>query len=379
MEFAHYIFKDKKRLRCGFTTGTCAALAAKAAAALLFDADTPQTVRIATPKGICVEVRVCEAVRGEGFAQCAVQKDAGDDPDVTNGLRIRARVETAPGAGIAIDGGEGVGRVTKRGLDQPVGAAAINRIPRSMIEQAVQEVCGRFAYTGGMRVIISIPGGEAVAKRTFNPRLGVVGGLSVLGTSGIVEPMSEQAMVDTIRLELGRLVADGTRQVVLTPGNYGDAFLRRWLSPLSSISIRYANFVGQTLDAAAELGFERVLLVGHIGKMIKLAGGIMNTHSSHADARLELLTAHAALCGAGPADAAALMDCVTTEEAVEILVAAGLLDRTMRSVMEKIAFHVGRRTGEGIWAEAVVFSNRRGILGKTQGADRLARLLLEDV
>ena len=157
-------------------------------------------------------------------ARCAVEKDAGDDYDITDGMLIRAAVKRCAAPGIRIDGGEGVGRVTKPGLDQPVGAAAINRVPRRMIREQVETVCDELGYDGGMEVIISIPGGEAAAARTFNPVLGVIGGLSILGTSGIVEPMSEQAIVDTISLQQRQAAAQGSEGLILTPGNYGEDF-----------------------------------------------------------------------------------------------------------------------------------------------------------
>ena len=226
MPFEHYIQSGGKRLRCGYTTGTCAALAAAGAARLLLGGRAPESVTFTTPGGLPVTAapRYCR-MAGE-TACCAVEKDGGDDIDATHGALIEARVERAAQPGVVIDGGPGVGRVTKPGLDQPVGAAAINRVPRRMIEQAVRAVCDALNWDGGLRVTICVPEGAALAKKTFNPQLGIEGGISILGTSGIVEPMSMQALIDTVALSLRQARAQGAARVLLTPGNYGVDFLR---------------------------------------------------------------------------------------------------------------------------------------------------------
>ncbi len=378
MSFEHYVYKNQKKLRCGYTTGTCAALAAKGAALLLFGGERAERISIVTPKGISVETKVLDLTQGEDFACCAVCKDSGDDPDVTNGMLVYAHVEKTSGSTIEIDGGAGVGRVTQKGLDQPVGAAAINRIPRQMITKEVAAVCREFSYQEGVKVVISIPGGEEIAGQTFNPRLGIQGGISILGTSGIVEPMSRQAITESTRLELSRLKAGGISHAVITPGNYGEDFLKRQFKKLSPVTIKCSNFIGETLDSAVVMGFERLLFVGHIGKMIKVAGGIMDTHSQVADGRMEIMAAHAALNGADTTAVAKIMDCATTDEGIEILRNQGLLEKTMASLMDKIDFHLKRRAGKGIWIEAMVFSNQYGLLGKTTAADRLIKTLLED-
>ena len=243
-----------------------------------------------------------------GAACCCVTKDGGDDVDATHGLPICARVEAIAGEGILLQGGSGVGRVTRPGLGQPEGEWAINHIPRQMIREAVDAVRRELDEPGGLCVTIFVPGGEEAARKTFNPHLGIEGGISILGTSGIVEPMSVKAIVETTALELRQAAASGARRMVLTPGNYGMEFLARGgvALPAGVPVVRCSNFIGEALDGAGAEGFSSVLLVGHIGKLVKLAGGIMNTHSRWADGRAELFCAHAALCGADRDTARAL-------------------------------------------------------------------------
>lgn len=371
--FEHYVRSGQKLLRCGYTTGTCAALAAAAAARLLLTGRAPETVSLRTPKGWVVEVPV-EAPRLEaGAACCCVTKDGGDDVDATHGLPVCARVEAAAGEAVLLQGGPGVGRVTRPGLDQPMGEWAINRVPRQIIREAVDAVRRELDEPGGLRVTISVPGGEAAARRTFNPRLGVEGGISILGTSGIVEPMSVQAIVETTALELRQAAAGGARQLVLTPGNYGMEFLARGgvALPAEVPVVRCSNFIGEALDGAGAEGFSAVLLVGHIGKLVKLAGGIMNTHSRWADGRAELFCAHAALCGADRDTAQALMDSATADQCLSVLERAGLREPVMDSLLEAVQRHLERRAAEQFSVGAVLFSNQYGLLGMTRGAKEI--------
>ena len=370
----HYIRSGQSLLRCGYTTGTCAALAAGAAAELLLAGTEPETVSLTTPKGWAVSVPLAGAeLDGDGReARCAVRKDAGDDYDVTDGMLVWASVRKSDAPGVAIDGGEGVGRVTKPGLDQPVGAAAINRVPRRMIREQVERVCRERGYSGGLAVTVSIPGGAERAARTFNPSLGVEGGLSILGTSGIVEPMSAQALIDTIALAIRQRAAQGYQNIILTPGNYGLDFLRnqgmdRWGIPV----VKCSNFIGDALDACGAEGFQNVLLVGHMGKLGKLAGGIMNTHSRTADCRTELFCAHAALCGAGTALCRELMDAAATDACVALLDGAGLRRAVLDSLLAAIQLHLERRTAGACRIGAVVFSNQYGLLGRTERAKEI--------
>ncbi len=370
----HYISVGRDRLRCGYTTGTCAAAAARGAAEALLLGRALPAVRIDTPAGVWVEAELLEQTSGPGWASCAVRKDGGDDPDVTDGALVFARVEQTAAPGIEIDGGPGVGRVTLPGLDQPVGAAAINRVPRRMISDQLADVLARSGSPGGLRAVISIPAGEALAKKTFNPRLGIAGGISVLGTSGIVRPMSEEALISSVLLELDMVRASGARDVLVTPGNYGEDFARDVLGLELSRWALCSNYVGAAIDHAAALGFRSLLLVGHFGKLAKVAAGTMNTHSRTADGRAETLAAHTALCGGSRALTERIFACAATDGAVELLEAAGLRERVMSSIAAALDRQLKHRAGEGMEIEALFFSNRFGVLGKTPGADPLLAL-----
>ena len=373
-KFEHYVRSGQKLLRCGYTTGTCAALGAAGAARLLLTGHAPESVALRTPKGIVVEVAPLYCRPAGAGAECAIEKDGGDDVDVTTGLPVIAAVELLPNTTeIRISGGKGVGRVTKAGLDQPVGEAAINHVPRQMIAEALQREAESACYTGGFAVTISIEGGEEVAKRTFNPHIGVEGGLSVLGTSGIVEPMSQQAILDTLQLEIHQ-AALRSRRLILAPGNYGLDYLAQNMPEPADIPIvKVSNFIGDALDMAAAEHFEEVLLVGHVGKLVKLAGGIMNTHSRQADCRTELFCTHAALCGAPQPVCRALMDAATTDACLAVLDEAGLRAAVLESLLEAVQLHLDRRAAGAFAVGAVLFSNQSGPLGQTKTADALLK------
>lgn len=537
-----YVIKQNKKLRCGYTTGSCAAAAARAAAQILLGSpsgenELPDTVPLMTPKGILLHlpVRVVRADRAKGRVLCAVRKDAGDDPDVTDGLEICAEVrmlapdieeaaagirsfqaqgggertdvegEGPAGAGspcpgmdpgglgdkyafayyqgkeydsavrlqlldtlraagwqsqgdtggagqrqsvsrnvrreqsafrcagqgplLVLDGGGGVGRVTRSGLKQNIGEAAINPVPRHMIFEAAAEECRRAGYAGGLRITISVPGGEEVAKKTFNPRLGILGGISILGTTGIVEPMSEEALIESIRLEMGQHVKNGERILVLTPGNYGLDFIRDGLKLPPDKAILCSNFIGLAVDEAAALlagdgpepvrigegpepagtggacpeparpgnsgaepftpegaGPEEpgtgeaagILYVAHIGKAVKVAGGIMNTHSREGDCRAEISAACAIQAGIGLADAGRILQTQTTDEAVGIMKEAGLLEKTMEIVCRRVRSYLQHRCGGTIRTEAIVYNQTEGLLGMTEGAGQMLRRLSEN-
>lgn len=370
-----YRIKDGKKLRLGYTTGSCAAAAAKAAAWMLLTGQRKEQIQIRTPKGIVLNLPVLDIRMEPEKASCAIEKDSGDDPDVTKGMHITATVSRREETGIFIDGGEGVGRVTKPGLDQPVGNAAINSVPRQMICENVEQVVRTADYHGGLDVVISAPGGEEVARKTFNPRLGIVDGISILGTSGIVEPMSEEALVESIRVEMRQKVASGACYLLVTPGNYGETFLREHMTLPFSESIKCSNFVGQTIDMAQQLGVKGILFVAHIGKFVKVAAGIMNTHSRWADGRGEILAANALRAGISREAALEILEAATTEEALSVVIREGLLDAVMEQLTTRIHDHLHHRAGANCLLGAVLYSNQWGYLGQTESAEELIRLL----
>ena len=355
-------------MKYGFTTGSCAAAASGAAAYMLLTGKTKTDITVETPSGRIFKAAILDIKRSENSVSCAVRKTAGDDPDITDGALIYSEVSIRE-SGFSIDGGKGVGRVTRPGLDQPVGAAAINRVPREMIEKKVSEVCSFTGYSGGLKIIISVPEGERLAEKTFNPKLGIAGGISILGTSGIVEPMSERAFIETIRLELRQKRAEGERRAVISPGNYGREFMKKSYGFDLDRSVKCGNFIGLTVDMAKEEGFAELLLVGHIGKLIKVAGGIMNTHSREADCRMEILASLGLLCGADGGTARSILRCALTDEAVEILEEAGIKQAVMDMAVERICGNLERRT-EKMKIECMMFSNKFGELGKSREAEK---------
>lgn len=368
----------QKPLAKGYTTGTCAQAATKAAMWMLMTGKSCEKVQIELPQGGKLALDICEIRIGYGTkgtllpeeVSCAVKKDSGDDPDITNGVLVYSKVKRKEEPRIILDGGIGIGRVTRPGLDQPVGAAAINRVPRQMILKEVREVCEEVGYVQGIDVEISIPEGERLASGTFNPRLGIEGGLSILGTTGIVEPMSEQALIDTIRVEMKVCMAEKFRYLIVAPGNYGLDFLGEQYGIEEADVVKCSNYIGQTLDMAVEMGCKGILLVGHIGKLIKVSGGIMNTHSRWADCRMELIAAAALRAGIEGGKAAKLLEAVTTDAAFEICTPDERM-QIMYQVMKKIEEYMNYRTEGKMLTGVITFSGVYGILGKTSRADEL--------
>lgn len=354
-----YIIKNGKKLRYGYTTGSCAAAAAKAAAKMLLEGRHINTIDIATPKGWPLQLQVSDVKITELEASCCVIKDAGDDPDITNGVAIYGRVSWRRDYKICIRGGIGVGIVTKPGLPVPIGEAAINPMPIKMITEAVRDIIG---HDRGINIEIYVPEGEKIAEKTFNPRLGIVGGISILGTTGIVEPMSEEAFKDSLALELKMAKAEGIDKIVLVPGNYGRDVARDTFGIGDKYIFKASNFIGFMLDKALEIGIEKILFIGHAGKIVKVAGGVFHTHSQVADGRLEILTAHLALMKAPNELLHKVMGSNTTEEAIEWIIKYNYKE-VFQILAEKITEKCRQRTYHKLSFATVVFSMNEGILG----------------
>ncbi|MBR4581315.1 MAG: cobalamin biosynthesis protein CbiD [Lachnospiraceae bacterium] len=366
-------------MRFGFTTGSAATAASKAAALMLFSGALKNEITIETPKGIPYTAEILDIKRTEGKVSCAVKKDGGDDPDITSGTLVYAEVsvsEDAAGVCIQIEGGIGVGKVTKPGLDQPVGEYAINSVPRKMIEKEIREVCDFYDFEGTVKVVISVPEGEKLAEKTFNPKLGIEGGISIIGTSGIVEPMSTKAILDTIRIELRQRRELGFDTVVVSPGNYGLDFMRDTYGYDLDKSVKCSNYIGLSIDMAKELGFKKLLYVGHIGKLIKVAGGIMNTHSKEADCRMEILSAIAIQKGIGADSVKEILNCVTCEEAVKHIRDEKIKAEIMSEAAKRICANLERRAGGEMKVECIIFSKELGELGKSEGAGELIKEII---
>ena len=392
------VVSQGKLMRRGYTTGSCAAAASKAAAVMLLSGEETDSIRLDTPKGITLTLDVLDILRGPGFVRCAIRKDSGDDPDDTNGTLIYATVSDKnskiPGEEpvmqpqtpsveqldekVEIWGGIGVGKVTKPGLACKVGGPAINPVPRKMITQEVLAAMDRYGFEGTLRVVISIPDGAAIAPKTFNPRLGIEGGISVLGTSGIVEPMSDRALIDTMYTEMNSRKAAGCKDLLVFFGNYGADFTRDEMKIDISTAVTCSNFVGELLDYAVLKGFESVLIIGHSGKLIKLAQGVMNTHSKYADCRSEFLALQALFHGAAPEIGKEIYQALTTDEMTKILKREGLFETVMEEAVKKIDFYMQKRVHGKVKTGAILFSNVYGLLGKTANADQLLKLHQND-
>lgn len=359
----HVVWIDNKAFRKGYTTGSCATAAAKAAAMMILEQTLMSQVSITTPAGITLDLDVLEPYLDNNTATVAIQKDGGDDVDVTHGMLIFATVTLNDTGIISIEGGQGIGRVTRKGVRHEIGAAAINDTPRRTIEEAVREVIGD---DRGAQVVIFAPEGEERAQQTFNPRLGIMGGISIIGTTGIVTPMSEESWKKSISLEIAMKRAQGLEKIVFVPGNQGEKFAEV-LGFNNQYVVVMSNFVRHVLKEAERLGFRRVLLLGHLGKLIKVAGGIFHTHNHVADGRIETLIALLALMGA-PQDFLLQIDqCKTTEAAMELIEQEGY-----QGVYQQIALRIKERveqlskfTKNPMQADAVLCSMDGKLLGNS--------------
>ncbi|MFC3190928.1 cobalt-precorrin-5B (C(1))-methyltransferase CbiD [Pseudocitrobacter faecalis] len=368
------VWHNGKPLRKGYTTGSCATAAAKVAALMVLRQHIIHQVSIVTPSGVTLNLNV-EVPQIEGQqAVAAIRKDGGDDVDATHGMLIFARVTLDDSGEIVLRGGEGVGTVTRKGVGLPLGSAAINRTPRQTIEAAVREAIGP---ARGADVEIFAPEGEARAQKTYNARLGILGGISILGTTGIVTPMSEESWKRSLSLELEIKRAAGLSRVVLVPGNHGERFVREQLGIDSNVVVTMSNFVGYMLDEAVRLGFRHIVLIGHPGKLIKIAAGIFHTHSHIADARMETLVAHLALLGAPLELLTQVSDCDTTEAAMEHIDAFGY-QRIYNYLAERICLRVQQKlrfTKTPPVCDAIMFAFDNQVLGSNRPVKAIVEAL----
>jgi len=364
----------KRFLKYGVTTGLCAAAAAKAALMALVG-DPPKYVGVPTPLGIRFEMPVKMACRlSEDSATATVVKDAGDDADVTDNAEITVSVRLTDDAGIVlIRGGKGVGTVTKAGLQVPVGEAAINPAPKQMITAAVEEA---LPPRKGVEVTVSVPAGESLAGKTLNPKLGVSGGISILGTTGVVKPLSLEAYRRALIPQVDVAIAQGHSRMFLVPGNIGEKTAKKLFNVSDDAIVQTGDFIGYMLDRAVEKGAKEIVLVGHPGKLVKVAAGIFNTHHKVADARNEVVAAYAAAAGADVETVKTLLAANTTEEAAQLLSQKGLLCETFNAIAEKCAARISERAG-GRVKVAVVMVLFDGKVAGVGGAYRSMKLWAE--
>lgn len=365
-----YNDKDAHEWKMGYTTGSCAAGAAKAACLVLTDKPLKSTVEIPLPSGERLNLPLKWAGKENAWGKAGIIKDAGDDPDVTHGLEIQAKARLLSARGeIHIRGGKGVGTVTKKGLQVPVGQCAINPVPQQMIVRAVREVFP----VEEIEVWIEVPEGERIAQQTLNPRLGILGGISILGTTGIVRPMSEDAFKNSILPELDQAVAYKHQTLILTPGHYGFRTAAEKLGVPTEAIVQTSNFIGFILEEAAYRKIENVILLGHIGKLIKVAGGIFHTHNRVADARMEILVAHAALQGIPIERLKRLSELPTTEGAAVELMSWG-----EQSIIHELAALASKRAMEHVQGRLKVGTVLTLLDGSFIGWDKNAKRWIQE-
>lgn len=396
-----FVYIDGKKYRRGYTTGSCATAVSKAAVYMLLTNEKIDTVNIDTPKGIYLSIPVVSSEikknedTGEIYSICSVQKDGGDDIDATNGIEIFAKATwvyedeidkseknfSFEGDGFCVFSGDGVGIITKKGLSIEPGRPAINPVPQKMIAKEVESVLkasgenvlnDKNSLDNRKKVIkitIFIPKGEEVANKTFNPRLGIVGGISIIGTSGIVEPMSDDGWKKSLSIELNMKKELGMDKIILVPGNHGESFISDRIGENSSV-VRTSNFLGYMLMEAKRMGFKKILLAGHIGKFIKLSAGIFNTHSKVADARNEILIANLALMGASTELVRKIDSCLTTEEATDIVYENGF-GEVFDIICEKCKKRAEMHVDNEIEIEVFIFKMDKTVLGKSKNAEKM--------
>jgi len=347
------------KLRKGYTTGSCAQGAAKAATLMLLTGKSLDWVEVETPSKVKLRLPVVDSEIGDRYASCGVLKDSGDDPDITHGAKIYVTVRFSDRQGVTIQGGKGIGIVTKPGLAVPVGEYAINPIPREMI---IKEVSNLLPESQGLEVTITVPDGEALAERTFNPRLGIIGGISILGTTGIVEPRSIDAYKTSLSLQLDILRASGSMKATLVLGYVGERFCQKVLRLPDDSIIKIGDHVGFMLEQCEKKGINEILLIGHIGKLVKVASGQFNTHYRYGDRRIETILHHAKRCGADPEIIEAISRETAAEASVRILRENGLM-KVFDNIAREVVLRAKNLVGGKLRIHCILLSLEGEVLG----------------
>jgi len=355
----------RRVLRYGITTGACAAASAKAALITLLNKPVDR-VGIPSPIGIRFEILVKESRKlSENTAVAYVIKDSGDDIDITNKLEISATVRLTDDGKIVIKGGNGIGIATKPGLPVSIGEPAINPIPRKMIEDAIKEV---LPPGKGVEVLLSVIGGERIAEKTLNPKLGVIGGISILGTTGVVKPLSMDAYRRSLISQIDVAIAQGYERIFITPGNIGERLAKQVFKVSEDAIIQTGDFMGYMLNKAVEKGVKEIIILGHPGKLVKLAAGIFNTHHKVGDARKEVIAAYAGANGANKELISMILQSNTTEEIIELLKQNDLLQPTFNEIAKRISLRSMERIENKAKIGAILVSLDGNILGMDENA-----------
>ena len=360
-----YVYFHGKKLRYGYTTGSSATAATKAALTYLLDNDKNDIpeVTIGLPSGKPLTIKINSLKKKEDYVLASVLKDGGDDPDVTHGLEIFSRVSLRNDSEINIFGGVGVGKVTKNGLPIPPGNSAINPTPMKMIRETVESILPEGI---GADVEIFVPKGEETAKKTLNSKLGIVGGISILGTTGIVKPMSEEAWKASLAVELKMaLEITGSEEAIFLFGNRGKQYLTDNFQDNTSQAVVISNFVGYMFDRACEFKAKKIYFIGELGKFVKVAGGIFHTHSRVSDAKMEILTANALLVGESMENLKKIMASNTTEEATKYIEKTEVYDLLAKKAKQKCEEYC-RRNGWDLEVEVLIISAEREELGSSK-------------
>lgn len=360
-----YLYFRGKKLRYGYTTGSSATAATKAALMYLLDDskhDIPE-VTIKLPSGNPLTISVNSLEKKENSVLASVIKDGGDDPDVTHELEIYSKVSLRNDSKINIFGGIGVGKVTKKGLPVAPGNSAINPVPLKMIRETVEEMLPEGL---GADVEIFVPKGEETAKKTLNAKLGIIGGISILGTTGIVKPMSEESWKVSLAIELKMALENtGNGEAIFLFGNRGKQYLSDNFEDNTSQAIVISNFVGYMFDRACEFEAKKIYFIGELGKFVKVAGGIFHTHSRVSDAKMEILTANALLVGESTENMKKIMASNTTEEATKYIEKTEVYNLLAEKAKQKCEEYC-RRNGWELEVETLIISAEKEVLGNSR-------------
>jgi cobalt-precorrin-5B (C1)-methyltransferase len=362
--------RDPQGRREGYTTGACAAAGAEAACCVLVGDERPEVVAVRSPLGFDLLIPVNRLSYADGVATAGVIKDGGDDPDVTHGAEVIVSVRRVPGPGVLIRGGPGVGTITQPGLELPPGEPAINPVPRRMMAEGVAKVLGTDRPEPGVEVTVSIPGGEELARKTLNARIGIVGGLSILGTTGVVRPMSTASWRASVVQSIDVAAANSLRHIVLTTGGRSERFARGLYPDLPEMAfVQMGIFTGDSLKRAAERGVPRVSICGMIGKLAKLAAGQMQTHVAGGGVDVGFLADLARDAGA-PDDLISAIAGANTARHVEDLIDASGLPAVYRHIAGRVAGACGDRVGHRLDVEVVLFDFEGRVLARAMDARR---------